>query len=160
MTVRGSRSLLLTPPKRFDQKHLMKEPCRLVCKDTWGRLSDLARFDLASAGQAIAFGLATVAAFHLMRCVEEMLRNYYRGIVKRKRVKRLLWHDMIQHLRERKDAPPRAVLDHLDNLRSNHRNPTQHPEARFELEEAQDLLAVSINVLNRMARDLTERENA
>jgi hypothetical protein len=53
----------------------------------------------------------------------------------------------------------RQVLpDHIDNIRVNFRSPTQHPDARYEIEEAQDLLSLSIDFLNRMARHLAERE--
>lgn len=93
-----------------------------------------------------------------MRCLEAVLREYYSSLIKRQRVTPLLWGPMVQHLRRRRDAPPKALLDHLDNIRVNFRNPTQHPDARYELEEAQDLLSVSIDALNRMARDLAERE--
>jgi len=44
------------------------------------------------------------------------------------------------------------MLDHLDHIRVSFRNPIQHREARYELEEAQDLLSLSIDALNRMAK--------
>jgi hypothetical protein len=44
------------------------------------------------------------------------------------------------------------MLDHLDHIHVNFRNPTQHREARYDLEEAQDLLSLSIDALNRMAK--------
>ena len=44
------------------------------------------------------------------------------------------------------------MLEVLDHIRVNFRYPTQHREARYELEEAQDLLLLSIDALNRIAK--------
>jgi hypothetical protein len=152
------RAAFIVTPKRFDLANLLETPEKLLGEEARARLSSIARFDFASACKAIAFALPTAAAFHLMRCVEAMFRDYYCHIIKRNRVKGLMWNNMLTHLRKRQDTPPKALLDHLDNIRTNFRNPTQHPDARFELEEAQDLLSVSIDALNRMARDLARRE--
>jgi hypothetical protein len=152
------RKAFVVTPKRFDLKHLLEHPNSLVAKETDARLPALSKFDFGSACRCIAFALPTAAAFHLTRCVEGMLREYYRSIVKKGRVDPLLWHNMVTHLRARRDGPPKVVLDHLDNIRSNFRNPTQHPDARYDMEEAQDLLNVVVDALNRMSRDLASRK--
>lgn len=155
----GLRTAFVVTPGRFSIQHLLEEPSELLGRETLPRLPDIALFDFNAACRALAFGLATAAAFHLMRCLEAMLREYYTTLIKRNRIKELLWSPMIQHLRKkRRSMSPKALLDHMDNIRVNFRNPTQHPDARYELEEAQDLLSVSIDALNRMARDLAERE--
>src|SRR5687768_8452371 len=92
-----------------------------------------------------------------MRGTEGVLRHYYCAIVKKSRVKTLLWYAMVDHLRKRRDAPPKALTDNLDNIRVNFRNPTQHPDARYDMQEAQDLFALSIDVVNRMTRDIVKR---
>jgi hypothetical protein len=74
-----------------------------------------------------------------MRCVEGALRSYYCTVLKRHRVKRLVWFDMLDHLASRTNAPPKPLMDNLNNTRYNFRNPTQHPEARYDQDEAQDL---------------------
>lgn len=152
------RTAFIVTPKRFDLTNLLETPGKLLGEETIVKLSSIAKFDFVSACRAVAFGLPTAAAFHLMRCVEATLRDYYCHIIKRSRVKGLMWGPMLIHLRKRQDAPPKALLDHLDNIRINFRNPTQHPDARFELEEVQDLLSVSIDVLNRIARDMAKRD--
>ena len=95
-----------------------------------------------------------------MRCVEGTLRAYYCSIVRKGRVAKLMWFEMLAHLSKRRDAPPKPVRDNLDNIRSNFRNPTQHPDARYDIDEAQDLLAVSIDAINRMARDMKARRGS
>ena len=64
---------------------------------------------------------------------------------------------MIEHLEKRRDAPLKPLMDNLDNIRVNFRNPTQHPEARYDMDGAQDLLSISIDVVNRMIKDLDDR---
>lgn len=151
------RDAFIVTPKRFDLEYLLEEPSELFAAGVFSLLPPICRFDLASACKAIAYALPTAAAFHLMRGTEGALCFYYRTIVKRGRVAPLMWGNMIAHLRGRRDAPSKAILDHLDNIRANFRNPTQHPDARYDIDEAQDLLAVSIDAINRMVKNLKQR---
>lgn len=146
------REAFVVTPKRFDVEMLLRGPRKLLAPNTAEKMPAMARFDFASACRCIAFGLPTAAAFHLMRGVEGMLREYYCAVVKRNRCEPMNWGPMIQHLRKRRAPPPATMLDHLDHLRTNFRNPTQHPDARYDAEEAQDLLAVAVDTLNRLAR--------
>jgi hypothetical protein len=148
------RSAFVVTPKRLSQDHLLRSPGDLFAPNVFQKLPILARFDFTEAGKCIAFGLPTAAAFHIMRATEGVLRFYYCSIVKRNRVKHLLWNDIVQHLRRRHHPPPKALTDNLDNLRVNFRNPTQHPEARYDIDEAQDLFFISIDVVNRMIKNL------
>lgn len=151
------RYAYVVTPKRFDLEHLLDSPQQLLATSTWEQLPPLVKFDFSQAARCIAFGVPTAAVFHLMRSVEGMLRHYYCSIVKRGRIEPLLWNGIITQLRAKRGGPPRALLDHLDNIRVNFRNPTQHPEARYSLDEAQDLMAVAVDALNRMVRDLQSR---
>ena len=150
------RAYILSP-RRASHDHLLRTPGALLAPGVFEKLPEICRLEFASSCRCVAFGLSTACAFHLMRCVEGLLRHYYFALVKRGRVKRLLWHDMIQHLRERRDSSNRSLLDSLDNIRVNFRNPTQHPDARYDLDGAQDLLFVSIEVINRISKDLEKR---
>jgi hypothetical protein len=151
------RSAYIVTPKRFQLEHLLRSPSSLFAEGVFENLPIICQFDFTEACRCIAFGLPTAAAFHIMRGVEGTLRHYYCSIVKRNRVKRMLWFDIIDHLRKRHDVPPKALLDNLDNIRVNFRNPTQHPDARYDVDEAQDLLSLSLDVVNRMSRDIANR---
>lgn len=151
-----SSAYILTP-KRFGIEELVQAPQKLLGNRVYGRLSPMCQFDFTEACRCIAFSVPTAAAFHLMRTVEGRLRDYYRDIVKRGRVDPLLWAKMVHHLRRRRDKPPEALLDSLDKIRVNFRNPTQHPDARYDLDEAQDLMAIAVESLNRMDRDSRSR---
>ena len=151
------RTAYIVTPKRYAVKQLLTEPATLLGQNVFGSLSTLAQFDFTEACRCIAFARPTAGAFHLMRSVEEALRRYYCAIVKRGRPQHLMWGPMIQHLTSRRDSPPRPLLDNLDNIRANFRNPTQHPDARYDIDEVQDLLAVVIDALGRLSRDLKAR---
>jgi len=146
------RNAYVVTPKRFDIGHLLNAPSSLLGQGVYQRLRGVAQFDFTEACRCIAFARPTAAAFHLMRAVEETLRQYYCSIVKRGRVEPLLWGPMIEHLTKRRDSPPRALLDSLTNIRVNFRNPTQHPEARYDMDAAQDLMMISVETLNRLSQ--------
>ncbi len=150
------KTAFVVTPKRFQLDHLLGAPQEIFGAGIFRKLPAISQFDFTEACKAIAFGLPTGGAFHLMRGVEGVLRYYYCSIVKRDRVK-ALWGPMVDHLRRRRDSPPRGLLDNLDNIRVNFRNPTQHPEARYDMDEVQDLLSVSIDCVNRMIRDVAKR---
>ena len=143
--------------KRFALVNLIESLETLFAQGTFKSLSELCKYDFAEACKCIAFERPTAAVFHLMRGTEGVLREYYKSIIKRGRKKDATWHQMLADLRKRRDSPPAGILDHLDNIRANFRNPTQHPEARYEIDEAQDLLAVSTDVVNRIYRDMKKR---
>jgi len=152
------RSAFIVTPTRFQLNHMLKAPQSLFGSSIFENLSTISQFDFREGARCVAFGLPTAAAFHIMRGTEGVLRHYYCSIVKRDRVKVLLWHAMVDHLRKRRDAPPKPLTDNLDNIRGNFRNPTQHPDARYDMEEAQDLFALSLDVVNRMIKDISKRE--
>ena len=138
--------------KRLDVRKLLSAPHELFAPDVFALLPDVARFDFKEAGLCIAFERSTAAAFHLLRGTEDVLRMFYCGIVKRKRVDPLMWGSMTQSLKQRRSPPPAEILQNLDNVRQSFRNPTQHPEKIYDLHEAQDLFALCVDLVNRMMR--------
>lgn len=121
-------------------------------------LPDLAKYDLEEGGKAIAFDLPTAAAFHLLRGTEGVLRDFYCRVVRRDRISEpRMWAAMVNGMRGKRNAPSDLLLGNLDSLRSNFRNPTQHPEKTYDADEVQDLLALAIDSINRMHRHLADR---
>ena len=156
----GLRTVFMVTPKRLPLETLLESPAKIFATNIFHQLPSISKFDFASACLCIAFDLPTAAGFHAMRGVEGVLRHYYCSVVKRGRPRKLLWGPMVEHLRKRSDAPPKPLLDSLDNIRENCRNPTQHPDARYDMDEAQDLLAVSGDATNRMIKDIAARARA
>ncbi len=138
-------------PKRYATEKLVGGVQTLMAEGCYNALPDIAQIDLTEAGRCIAFECPTAAAFHLMRAVEATLRDFYVDWVRSNRLKEpRLWAAMVGDMRKRSRRPPEAVLDALDYVRVHFRNPTQHPDVVYSVDEAQDLLNLAIDVINRM----------
>lgn len=136
--------------KRYDVNKLISNIPTLMSPNVFDSLPDIAQYDFKEAGKCIAFERPTAAACLLLRGTEAVLRHFYCSFVKRNRVKKLLWGPMTEHLRTRRKKIPEVLLNNLDNIRRSFRNPTQHPEKIFDIEEVQDLFGLCIDVVNRM----------
>jgi hypothetical protein len=143
----------VTRDKRFPVDRLLSDVPSLMSPGIFEALPEVARYDFGEAGRCIAFEAPTAAAFHLMRATEDVLRYFYCSLVERDRV-RLMWGDIVAGLRKLGSPPPAVLLNNLDNLRTGFRNPTQHPEMIYDIEDAQDLFALSVDAVNRMMKYL------
>jgi len=154
----GNIAFIVTD-KRIDVNKLLYDVPSLLAPNIFNSLSDIARYDFVEAGQCIAFERPTAAAFHLLRATEDILRQLYCLLVKRKRVE-LMWGPMVTHLRQRKKPHFGPLLDHLDHIRLSFRNPTQHPEKIYDIQEVQDLFGLCVDVVNRMVSLMMARKLA
>jgi len=144
-------------PKRIEVDRLVGEPASLFAPDIFSNLSDIARYYITEAARCIAFERPTAAAFHLMRATEETLRNYYCHFVKRDRLTPMLWAPIVQALRNHRRAKAHDALNrNLDNIRVSFRNPTQHPDKVYDIQEVQDLWSLCVDVINRMQKVRTQ----
>ena len=142
-------------PKRIDVEKLTNDIPALLAPGVFAALTDVAQFDLTEAGKCIAFERPTAGAFHLLRATEEVLRRYYCYFVRRNRVDPLLWFPMVQALTQHRLAKRNEALNrNLDNIRLSFRNPTQHPDKIYDIQEVQDLFGLCVDVINRMQRGL------
>lgn len=147
----GAFAYTLTP-KRLDVQRLVEDPSSLLAPSVFQHLPDIAKYDLAAAGKCIAFELPTSAAFHILRATEAVLRQFYSSLVIRG-AKARMWGEIVAELRKKRTASKHTeLLNHLDHIRTAFRNPTQHPEARYDISEVQDLWSLAADVINRMVR--------
>ena len=139
--------------KRLDAVKLIEDVSRLFSPKTFNLCPSIARYDFQEAGKCIAFERPTAAAFHLLRGTEAVLRDFYKVFI-RPAKKNPVWGTIINDLRSksRGKLPDTTLINNLDNLRNSFRNPTQHPEKIYDIEEAQDLFGLCIDVVNRMCR--------
>jgi hypothetical protein len=139
--------------KRLDVKKLVGNVAALMSQGVWAKLPDLARADLAEAGKCVAFELPTASAFHSLRATEGVLRHFYRGVIKQKRLADPMWGPMVEQMRQKKsNRPDDTLLDVLDRIRVNFRNPTNHPDAMYDIHEAQDVFLACLEAIGRMVR--------
>ncbi len=128
----------------------------LMSPNTFNALPDLVQYDLKESGLCILFERPTAAAFHVLRGMEGNLYWFYYKIIGLDRSNKM-WNEIVQELRrENIFHPPKEILDQLDSIRRNYRNPTQHPEKIYDLDDVQDLLNECIAVTNRMVKFLKD----
>ena len=141
--------------KRLSATKLLNECSALFAKGIFARLPEIASYDFNEAGRCIAFTRSTAGAFHILRGTEAVLRAYYEGYIKQKRLgrKQRVWGAMAKALAAKKTSPPAALLNSLEHIRENFRNPTQHPEKIYDIDEVQDLFGVCVDVINKMVVD-------
>jgi len=145
-------SAFVVTDKRIEVKKLLSDVSALMAPGIFDSLSNMARYDFKQAGKCIAFELSTAAAFHSLRGTESVLKDFYCFMVKHKRVKPLMWGPMVESMRQRRKKPPEVLLNNLDSIRLTFRNPTQHPEKIYDIQETQDLFLLCIEVVSRMVK--------
>jgi|SRR5579872_2616021 len=137
--------------KRYRVDKLLDDVGSLMAPGVFRRLPDIAQHDYSEAGICIAYLRPTAAAFHLVRACEAVLRQFYRGMVRQRRIAEpWMWGPMVDDMRGRRVRPDQTLLHNLDGMRQNFRNPTQHPDKVYDIDEAQDLFAACIDVTNRI----------
>jgi hypothetical protein len=152
--LQGYNAYIVTP-KRLDVHRLLSDVPSLFSPGAYSKLNEIAKYDLQEAGKCIAFERPTAAAFHLLRATEAVVRDFYCTLVRRNRV-RLFWGDMVSDLYKRRKAKAHEnLLHHLDHIRVQFRNPTQHPEKIYDIQEVQDLWSLSADAVSRMASVIT-----
>lgn len=140
---------------RFNLHALMEAPEKMFKRGAFAKLPTLARYDIKEGFRCIVFMRPTAAAFHILRASEATLKEYYKTEVKRKREKQPMWGNMLAGIKSKKHFN-KELVQRLDYIRTQYRNPTGHPDATYTIEGAQDLLGVCIDVINSMSDTLPE----
>lgn len=149
------KEIYILTEKRYSLDILINNPGHLLGNEVFNTLNDNTKKDFSSACMQIALGQPTAAAFHLMRALEEQVKNLYLSFKKTKRLDKPMWGPMINQLRSKNaPKPSEKLLSHLDGIRIHFRNPTQHPDMFYSLDEAQDLLNQTIVAINMIYSEL------
>ncbi len=156
---KGIYSYVVTE-KRLDAEKLLNDMRGLFAPETFDQLSDIAQHDFKAAGRCIAFECSTAAAFHLLRGIEGILRQYYEIFIGSVSAD-ITWGHITTTLRKKRDKRiDHHTLRHLDHIRSAFRNPTQHPEKTYDIQEIQDLFPLVVDVTNRMINEISLKTSA
>lgn len=141
---------------RFSLESLMEHPDRMFASGVFEKLSPISKFDLFEGFNCLVFSRATAGAFHILRGTESILRSYYQTKIKRGREQQPMWANMVNALNAKRNKNGN-LLQKLDFIRVNYRNPTAHPDAVYSTENLQDLIGLCIDVINAMAEELPQR---
>ena len=141
--------------KRLEVRKLLSDVSALFAPGVYDACSAFAQYDFTEAGRCIAFERATSAAFHLLRGTESVVRLYYKRFIRPAQTG-LTWGQMTHVLSTKTTGkrPAPAILTNLDHIRTNFRNPTQHPDKIYDIQEAQDLFSLCVDAVNRMMPDI------
>lgn len=149
----ATKQVFVPTEKRFPVQRLLYDVRSLLRDGTLDRLPPQAAMDLMNAARCLAFECTTASAFHSLRATESVLRHFYSEVIKRNRIKgHWGWKAMTDQMSKRRTPPSKTLLDNLDALRGNFRNPTAHPEATYDVSGAEELFGACIDVINRMTR--------
>lgn len=150
-----TKKLYMLPARRFNTDYLLSDPSKLLKRGAFEKLDFIAQTDFSSSCRCLLFGEATAAAFHILRATESVLKHYYYHHRKQNRLANPMWGPMVAQLRSKtRNRPSESLLTSLDLIRTAYRNPTQHPEATYEVDNAQDLFGVCIDAIGKMADEL------
>ena len=139
--------------KRIDLDKLLYKQSALLAPNVFMSIPLICASDFNEACKSIAYELTTGGAFYILRCTEGVIRHYYLGVIKRKRLKSnyRTWGRMIEQMRnKRTNKPPVEILDTIDSIGVNFRNQTNHPDKVYDIEEVQDLFGLCVEVINRI----------
>lgn len=149
------RKAFVLTKKRYPLDSLTTTPNELLAKGVHEKLCENSQRDFLSGTTLIALAQPTGAAFHFMRALEAQVKVLYFAYKKTNRLATPMWGPMTKQLKEKRAPKPSdKLLSHLDGLRVHFRNPTQHPEAFYTMDEAQDLLNQTITALNMIQAEL------
>jgi hypothetical protein len=148
-----TKKIYVVSETRFNLNSLMNAPEKMLGKDVFAKLSPIAKLDLSESFKCLVFSRATAGAFHILRGTEAVLKMYYLQNIKRGRERTPMWANMTRALAAKRHKKA-SLLQKLDFIRENYRNPTSHPEAVYTVERLQDLIGLCIDVINEIAVDL------
>jgi len=134
--------------KRIDSNKLLFEIATLFAKDVFNVLSHDIQYDFKESGKCIAFECPTASAFHVLRGLEGLLRVLLNKLDPQIDTSKMCWGDVIKELIKINIKELSVLIDNLDRIRANYRNPTNHPELIYNIEEAQDLFNICVGVVN------------
>jgi hypothetical protein len=145
------------PTARYNSTYLQDNPEKLLADGAHAKLSEMAQFDFNSSCRCLLYNEPTASAFHILRATEDTLKHYYFKHIKSKRLrpKDQMWANMTNALNAKKSKRINAtILDTLDLVRKSYRNPTQHPLIKYDMQGAQDLFGLCIDLINKMVGGL------
>ncbi len=125
-----------------------------VAPKTWQYMSRMARREMEESGRCLAFERHTASGFHILRCVEIIVREYVLAVTGSLPVRRDLGH-YIETLKQ--NGAAEEVTDILNNVRRNDRNPLMHPEDFLRMDDAISLFNLCLTALDRLIGDMEKR---
>jgi hypothetical protein len=146
----------------LNYKRLQEGACKFFKREIWERLSITAQEDLNDAAKCLLCELSTPAVMISLRAVEDALRQYYKYKTKQ-HYYRKSWKAILNELLStnktgaRKYDVNKTLLALLDYIRENERNVVEHPDKRFEQEEAERIFSEVVKTIIEIYNDMPQQ---
>lgn len=134
--------------KRIDVNKLLFKIESLFALGVFNALPDSIKYDFKESGKCVAYECPTASAFHVLRGLEGLLRVLLNKLDPQIDTSKMCWGPLITKLKSLNIQELSVLLDNLDRIRENYRNPTDHPEKTYNIEETQDLFNICVGVVN------------
>lgn len=145
----------VTQKGSHDTLTLLDQPYRMFPDNLVDKAPE-AMFDVAEAGKALSYELATACGYHLFRATEAVLRRYYShvtGGAPQPKVRNIAVY--VQAMRQRKCGDDK-ILSVVEQLSKLHRNPLIHPEVSLTLDEAIAIHGIARSAVSAMLATLPD----
>ena len=144
----------VSPSGICDARTLLEEPHKFfTARKHWRELPKIADHDLSNACKCLAFELPTPAAIMIMRAAEAVLRKLYQAKIGKVVEGFVDWGKISNELRDLGTTKGKLVED-LNYIRRNFRNPLAHPEVTYKQREAETLLQVATRLIEEMQEEM------
>jgi hypothetical protein len=140
--------------KKYAYEKLYSNVDTLFRSESFEKLSEIAQYDFKEAGKCVVFERSTAVAFHALRGVESVLKQFYKSKLCREPAENATWGEMEADLKRHQPSIDSAVIEQLTHIRKRYRNQTQHPRLRYDIEESQDLFNICIELVNNLSKDI------
>ena len=138
-----------------DTLTLLDDPLRMFPDALLEKVPEAA-FDVAQAGKALCYEMATACGFHLFRVTEAVLRRYYSHVTNgstQPKVRNIMVY--VQAMRQKKCGNEK-ILSVVEQMSKLHRNPLIHPEVALTIDEAISVLGIAHSAVTAMLAELPE----
>jgi hypothetical protein len=147
----------LEPVGNLSTEMLIEGGSKGFDSEVLARLPAAAISEIDEAGRCLAFERPTASGFHILRAVEIAIREYLALVpgFKMPSLNRQNWGEFILQLKN--NAAAKEVIDALQNIKDNYRNPLMHPMDTLELRQAISLFSVCQGMIEVLAVDIKKR---
>ena len=112
--------------------------------------------DMQQAAKCLAFEVPTAAAFHVHRATETVLRQYWKEVTGNAPKPRTRSIGVYLAALKKMGFGDEKVIAALSQMNELHRNPTIHPEAVLDVEEAIALIGIANSVVAAMLKQIPD----
>jgi hypothetical protein len=138
--------------RHFSEHILIEKIEDVVSRNTWLGLSPLARREIAESGRCLAVERYTSCGFHVLRCVEAVIREYIAALGVTLKDAERNWGQYVRHLADNGAAKEASHI--VDTMREDDRNTLMHPEKFLSQDEAIGVFCLSLTALDRLITDM------